>query len=177
MSVAKFKLFFLTVLLIFLFPHQGYPQEDRNLYTQGVKAAQRGELEFAFINFHLLLNNFPESKYRRECLFGTGEYYFSIADYRDAARVFSQFINDYPKSEAKPFAIAYLLNIAKKEGEEDLVEELKKELIGLEQLSLLFRDFKELQYVSALCKNYKALNFIDKIEIYIDDELFAEASF
>jgi len=177
MGTIKLRIFFFLVLFIFLIQYNGYSQEDKSLYLQATRAARSGKIDFAFMNFRKLLNEYPESKYRQQALFGTGEYYFSIGDYEDAVQSFNKFINSYPESEAKSFAIAYLLHIAKRKGEETVVEKLEKELIGFQQSSLLFRDFEELQYLSPLYKNYKALNFIDKIEIYIDNEIFAKISF
>ncbi len=147
------------------------------MYYQGIQAARKGKVDSAFLSFYRLINNFPDSEYLEQTLFGTGEYYYSIGDHSDAKRAFSQLIDNYPNSNARLFAIAYLLKIAEKGGKESELESLKEELIGSQQVSLLFRDFKERSYTSPFNKNYKALNFIDKIEIYIDDELFAKISF
>jgi tetratricopeptide (TPR) repeat protein len=175
--ITRLKIFLLITLVICLFQNKGYSQEGKNLYHQAVEAAARGEKDFAFMSFHMLLNDFPESEYYHQALFAVGEYYFSISNYNDAVQVFNQLIDDYPDSEAKPFALAYLLKIAQRQNKENLIDKFKKELIGWKQLSLLFRDFKELEYVSPLCKNYKVLNFIDKIVICIENETFVEISF
>lgn len=175
--IRKSRVLCFVFLLIFLFPHKGYPQADRNLYNRGIQAAREGKADSAFLHFNRLLNNFPGSEYTRQALFGTGEYYFSIGDYYDAKRTFDKLVDNYPESEARLYAIAYLIKIAEKEGKENETGKLKERLIGSQQVSLLFRDFKELSYISPLSRNYKALNFIDKIEIYIDGELFAKISF
>jgi outer membrane protein assembly factor BamD (BamD/ComL family) len=176
-TIARLKVILLLTLLIYLFQNRGYTQEGKHLYRQAVEAASKGEKDFAFMSFHMLLNDFPESTYYHQALFAVGEYYFSIGDYDDAFRMFNQLVDDYPDSESKPFALAYLIKLAQKQNKQDAVEKFKKELIGWKQLSLLFRDFKELKYVSPLCKNYKALNFIDEIAIYIENEPFVEISF
>ena len=173
----KLKTFLFLCLLIFLFPHKAFSQEDKNLYFQGLRAARSGERDFAFMYFHTLVRDFPESEYSKEALFAAGEYYFSLGDYYDAGRMFSRIIDDYPESLAKLFATAYLLKIAKNEQKESVVEKLKKDLIALQQVSLLFRDFKELRYLSPLRKSYKALYFINKIKILIDENIFAEIHF
>jgi outer membrane protein assembly factor BamD (BamD/ComL family) len=175
--IQKLRFFVLLFLFIFLFQYKGYAQEDRNLYYQGLRDARKGKVDSAFLTFHRLLNNFPDSEYRQHALFGAGEYYFWIDDYYDAKRMFNRFVNNYPESEARLYAIAYLIKMAEKEEKESELEKLKQELIGSQQVSLLFREFKEHTYTSPLNKNHKALNFIDKIEIYIDDEIFAKISF
>ncbi|MFC1658365.1 tol-pal system YbgF family protein [Candidatus Omnitrophota bacterium] len=170
-----------TVLLLFAFAfllqYKGYAQDGKRLYREGVAAAKKGEIDFAFISFHRLLLDFPESKYREQALFAVGEYYFSIGGYNDAVRHFTQLADDFPQAQNRPFALAYLLAMAKKSGTDDRVAQIEKELIGSQQLSLLFREFKEIQYTSALDKHYKALNFIDKILICVEDEPLAEISF
>jgi len=176
-TIAKLKVILLLALLIYLCQNIGYSQEGRYLYRQAVEAASKGEKDFAFMSFHMLLNDFPESPYYHQALFAVAEYYFSIRDYDDACGFFNQLVEDYPDSECKPFALAYLIKVAQKQNKQDVVDKFRKELIGWKQLSLLFRDFKELKYVSPLCKNYKALNFIDKIAIYIENEPFLEISF
>lgn len=173
----KLKIFIFLASLIFLFQHTGNSQEDRNLYYRGIQAARKGEIDSAFMAFYRLLNDFPDSKFHQQALFGAGEYYFSIGDYYDASRMFNQFVKNYSEAEARLYAIAYLIKMAEKEGKENELEKLRKGLIGSQQVSLLFRDFKEHNYTSALNKNYKALNFIDKIEIYIDGELFTKISY
>ncbi|MGD9014498.1 MAG: outer membrane protein assembly factor BamD [Candidatus Omnitrophota bacterium] len=176
-AITKLKVILLLALLIYLCQNISYSQEGRYLYRQAVEAASKGERDFAFMSFHMLLNDFPESPYYHQALFAVGEYYYSIGDYDDACRLFNQLIDDYPNSECKPFALAYLIKLAQKQNKQDRVDRFRKELIGWKQLSLVFRDFKELKYISPLYKNYKALNFIDKIAIFIENEPFLEISF
>lgn len=177
MNITKLKIFFIILLLIFLSPHRGDTQEDKKLYSQGIKAARSGDIDFAFMNFYRLLSIFPESEFSEDALFATGEYYFLIGDYYDAARTFNRFINNYPGSEAELFALIYLLEIAKIRGKEKLVKILEKEIVTSQRLAFLFRDFKEYKYLSPLFKSYKVVYFIDKVEFYIDGKLFTKISY
>ena len=129
------------------------------------------------MHFRKIICAFPESKYRENCLFAMGEYYFSISDYRDAASSFNKFINDYPKAKAKPFALAYLFKIAKREKNEKLQKELKHAIVSMQQLSLLFRDAKEHKYTSPLSKTYKVTYCIDKVEFHINGKLLTQISY
>lgn len=150
-----------------------YAQGDQDLYSQGVSASRRGETDFAFINFHALVETCPDSKYFEHALFSIGEYYFSVANYENAKNTFLKLINKFAKTKTKPFALVYLIEIAKRQNQEDLVKELEKQIIRYKQTSLIFRDFKEYRYVSGFSKRYKAVYFIDRIEIYINNELSA----
>jgi len=148
-------------------------QGDQDLYSQGVAAGRRGETDFAFMNFHALVETYPESKYFEHAFFSIGEYYFSVANYENAKITFLKLINKFPKTKTKPFALVYLMEMAKRQDQEGLVKELEKEIIRFKQTSLIFRDFQEHRYVSGFSKRYKAVYFIDRIEIYINNELSA----
>ncbi len=173
----KLSTFLLLVILTFAFLPKSYSQEDKNLYQKGIRAARKGNRDIAFINFHMLLNNFPESGHREQVLFAIGEYYFSIDNLNEAIKTFNQLINDYPDSAARPFATVYLLELSKKIKDKTTTEKLTKELITSQQVSLLFRDCKEVQYLSSLNKNYKVISFVDKIEFHVDEKIFLEISF
>ncbi len=174
---SKIKII-ITYTFIALLPlNTTFAQEDRNLYTKGIKAAQYGNMDFAFMNFHMFLNAYPGSKIASEVLFAMGEYHFANFNYRDATNAFGKIINDYPKSKTRIFTLVYLLEISRKQKNENLIKNLETEIASSQQIILLFREFKEYEYRSPLSKKYRAIHFIDKVEFYIDDEFFTEVSY
>lgn len=177
MEKKRLIILFMILLFIFLSCNVGYTQEEAQIYSRALEAIKSGDIDFAFLYFHSLLTNYPESKYTQEALFATGEYYFLIADYRDAAAAFIRFVGDYPNSKAKPFALAYLLKIAEKGSQESLVKNLENKIATLQRLSLLFRKFKEYKYRSPLYRKHRVIYYVDKVEFYIDGQLFAKISY
>ena len=173
----KFKILFVIILLVLLSWNSGNAQEERQLYSMAASAVKSGDLDTAFMHFRSLLENYPESKYRENPLFAIGEYYYLIADYSDAVKTFISFISDYPDSKGRQFALAYLLKIAQIRGEESLVKSLEEKIVTLRQLTLLFSDFKEYKYRSSLLKEHRVIYYIDKVEFYVDKELFAKISY
>ncbi len=171
------RVLFLLNFVFLNFIQNTYAQEDKTLYYQAIRNAKAGNPEFAFIDLYSLIEKFPESKFLKGALFATGEYYFSQADYRDARESFQRLINKFPLSEGVVFALVYMLEVAKKERDIEAIDRIKKEILTSQQLSLLFRDFKEYEYHSPLAKNYKAVYYIDRIEFYIDAGLFAEVPY
>ena len=168
------KILFVISSIVLLFCICVQAQEEPQIYSKAVQSAAAGDRDFAFMYFNSLLVNFPESKYNESALFATGEYYFMAADYYDALGAFNKFTANYPDSKNKVFALAYLLKIAEKEGQDALKKSLENKIVTLNQVSLLFRNFKEYKYKSPLCRKHKVIYYVDRVEFYIDGELFAK---
>jgi outer membrane protein assembly factor BamD (BamD/ComL family) len=177
MRVRLFAICIIAYGVILATPNTAYSKEDRKLYFQGMKAARGGELDFAFINFFRLVEFFPDSEFLEDALFATGEYYYLVKDYYDARRTFRRFVDEYPNSKSKIFALIYLLEIGRLKDRGEDVERLGREIVTSQQLSLLFRDFKEYSYVSAFSIKYKAVYYIDTVKFYRNDELFSEVRY
>ncbi len=167
----------IIALLLILIYGLGYAQDDKELYSKAVNAARTKDSGFAYMYFKEILSEFPDSRYRPEAIFASGEYYFSVNNYSYASEFFTRFVTDYPDSKAEIFALAYLLKIAEIRGQEASVKELKDLIINSKRLILVFKEFKVSRYNSALQNKYKAIYYIDKIEFYINGELFEKISF
>ncbi len=173
----KRKILFLVALSVFLCIFSVYAEESQRLFISGKKAAKAGDLNFAFMSLRSLLENFPDSPHKQEALFANAEYYFLIGAFTDARPAFIRFLLEYPDSKARPFVLLYLSKIAEAQGELSLTESLRQEIVTSQQLVLLFRDYKQFQYLSPLNRRHRAIHFIDRIEFYIDDDFFAQISY
>ena len=147
------------------------------VYSKGFEFAKAGYEDFAFMYYRDLLRNYPISKYREQALFATGEYYFRVSGFRDAAAAFRAFLDEYPDSKESLYAVAYLLNIAQRDQDAVSVQKLEKQIIDLQQVSFVFRETKEITYQSPLDQSYKVVMHIDKIEFYVEGKLFAKVSY
>jgi len=154
-----------------------YAKGGQLLYEAAQESVQNGDIDFAFMYFHSLLDYAGASLYYEQALFATGEYYWRINDFYNAEKSFMDFIKHYPHSKGLPFAIVYLLRINREAQNREVASDLRKKVIAFQQLSLLFSEFKELLYKSPLGLEYKALYFIDRVEIYINGELFEKIHF
>jgi outer membrane protein assembly factor BamD (BamD/ComL family) len=172
--MRKIRIILLVILLACLFTQGAYSEESQRLYHEGLNLARRGDMDFAFMRYQLLLENYPDAEFIEHVLFAVGERYFSMSDYYNAAMTFNEFINRYPESDALPFALIYLAKISRQAGKEDLATNFEKAVISFKQTSLLFTNYKEHTYVSSFYKKYKAVYFIDRVEIYINNELSAK---
>ena len=165
-----------VVLVIWLWS-SGMAPSASQVYSKAVKFAKAGQEYFAFMHYSSLLRNFPVSKYREQALFATGEYYYRMSGFDEAAKAFESFLREYPDSEDKLYALAYLLGISERQKINIPVEDIKKQIIKLYQVSFVFRESKELTFKSPLFRNYKTVIQIDRIEFYVEGELIAKVSY
>ena len=179
MKLKKIILTIFTNIIIstFLFCGACVAQSDEDLYEQALIASQEGEKDFAFMYLHALLQFSTASVYYKEALFATGEYYYAIGAYKNAEESFTELIASYPKTEAFPFAVAYLIRLNRRKQIITNANDLRKKVITFKRLSLLFSEFKELFYKSPLNTQHKAIYFIDRVEIYIEGRLFEKIYF
>ena len=173
----KTKIFFTVFWLVLFCSAALLAQEEKEIYLEAVSAAKAGDMNSAFMEFRSLLADYPGSKYTADSLFASGEYYFLTGNYKEAVSAFTRFIDEYPDSKPRLFAVIYLYKIAKKQEHESLLGNLKKEIVDFQQLILLFRDFKEYKYSSPLQKKYRAVYYIDQAEFYLNGELFEKILF
>ncbi|OGX26458.1 MAG: hypothetical protein A3J51_02790 [Omnitrophica WOR_2 bacterium RIFCSPHIGHO2_02_FULL_45_21] len=174
----KINKILLTVLLfILLIFNYGFARDDGQIYSMAIREVKADNIDFAFMYFRSLLRNYPDSKYAHDGSFAIGEYYFIAADYKNAAEAWSNFINDYPDSKGLPFALMYLLRVAGIRQDASLLEKLRTKIIGLKQLTFLFRESKGYTYKSPLRRKYRMIYYIDKVEFYVDDKLFEKVPY
>jgi len=151
-----------------------YCAEDSRLYKSGRKAARVDQRAFAFMDFRLLLETYPDSKFRQPALFAVGEYYLEIRNFADAEKMFQQFVRAYPDAEENIFALMHLFTISRQKGAFQEEARFKKEIAAAQRITLFFREYKIYRYRSALNRNYRAHCYIDRIEFYIDEEFLSE---
>ncbi len=171
------KILPIFLAFIILSPAYLYAQTPRSLYYKGRFLARSNDKNFAFFYFNRLARDFPDSKFAKESLFAVGEYYFVIRNYQDSASKFLEYINYYPESKVNLFSLMYLFKAAQTENNQEAAAEIEKKIFNFQQISLIFRDFKEYRYKTALDRELKAVYFIDKVEFYIDGQFFTKASY
>jgi len=171
------RIFIIFSLIITLCSPAAMAGEDARLYAQARKMAKSGQTDFAFMQYQAILRNYPKSRFTEQALFADGEYNFTIQDYAQAKTAFQAFLAQYPQSRGRLFALAYLWRITRAQNDEAAAKDFEKEMIAQKQVSLVFRDRKEYKYLSPLNHTFKAAIHIDKIEIYMEGELFAKISY
>ncbi len=157
-----------------LLPSPVWAAEDTVIYRQAQKAAKQKQEDIAYLRFDEILRKFPLSKYRPEALFAVGEYHCSISNYKQAQELFMNYLKIAADEPSRLFAFAYLYKIAGKLKDDKARQSFKKEIIALNQVSLVFRKYEKFDYTSPLGQKYTAKFHIDKIEFFLDQGGFVE---
>ncbi|MDP2654315.1 MAG: hypothetical protein Q8Q08_09815 [Candidatus Omnitrophota bacterium] len=151
--------------------------EDTVLHARAQKEAKEGQSDYAYLHYQAILRDYPRSRFSEPALFAVGEYYFFLPSTRSAKEAFSRFVGTYPDSEARLFALAYLLKIAYGKNDAAEIKALSNAIVNLKQVSLVFRDFKEFSYRSPMDLEHKAVFRIDRIEFFIGGKIFVELTY
>jgi len=152
-------------------------QDGKVLYLQAQEMVRNGDLDQAFMYFRSITEQSSDPEYIRRALFSLAEYYYLVGDSYDASRRFLEFVEIYPEATETFLAYIYLWQIAHHEQKYEQAEQFKTKLVSMQQLNLIFREFKKIDYTSGFLKKYRLFFYIDRLELYIHEELFAELSF
>lgn len=141
-------------------------------YYRILKEIRSTNIAFSFIKLKDYLREHPNSIYKAEIKFAMIEYYFQIKDYRDAVSELTEYIMDYSEGKNTIFAKAILYKILLEYKDEPLLLEKLKETFFSKSLFLIFSDVKAKCYRSILNNTYKVIDYVDKIEVFKNDEPF-----
>ena len=164
-------------MLTLFFSPLAFAGPDSQIYSKAVKLARSQQQDFAFMQFNRILRDFPKSKFREPALFACGEYYFDILNYQESNNLFNTLLNEFPNSKSKIFILAYLLKIAQAQRDEVLAKNLEQEIISSQKVGLVFKDYQEYKIKSPQNRWHKVIFRINKIEFFINENLFIEISY
>lgn len=164
----RFFTLFLTAICGFLFLSP--------LSQAAEKPKKKNSIEYdyrKFLNWRLRLLDKINEKERQNILFAISEYFFAEKDYGDAQRALREFISQSPVNISTLLANVYLYKIAKNYGREAELAAITKDLFQ-DRFVLLFEKFKKINYTSLWKNKYEVHYFRDRIEVFLNGELFEE---
>ena len=146
-------------------------------WKEAIGFAKQGENDFAFMDFQTILDDYPHSRYCLAAAFAQGEYYFLQNNLQMASDAFKNFYAQYPQHEEALIALAYLFQIAKIQKNPDDMEKYRDKAASFRQLTFIFNDKKSFKFLSGFQRKHKLVYYINKVELYVNDELFTEIPF
>ncbi|MBL7131380.1 MAG: outer membrane protein assembly factor BamD [Candidatus Omnitrophica bacterium] len=153
-------------------------------YRQANSFAKNKDYDVAFLKLRMLLNNNPRSPYAPKAAFTVAEYYFESGDYFDAIIAFRKYINAYPKDKGVIFAELMIYKMATQVNpnknipfnERYFLDSIRKKMFA-KPVFFIFTENKEIfSYRSAFDNIYSAFDYVDKVKVMRNDELFFELS-
>lgn len=162
---------FLSIILVFLNLSCVTSIKDTR-YCDAWEEARSGNIDFAFMKLNNYLREYPGTIHTKEIRFAICEYYFQIKDYRDAVYKLSEYIKDYPDDKTAIFAQALLYKIILEDNQQPHLIEKMKESFFSKSLFLIFSESKIKSYNSILNNTYEIADYVDKIEIFKNNDLF-----
>ncbi|MFC1645915.1 hypothetical protein ACFL2Y_01920 [Candidatus Omnitrophota bacterium] len=153
-------------------------------YREAISLAKNNNFDAAFAKLSSLLRDDPRSSYAPKAAFAMAEYYFGIDDYLDATVAFREYIKAYPKDEGVIFAELMIYKMVTQINpnknipfsERYFLENIRKKMFDKPVFFIFAKNKEGLTYRSALGNIYSAVDYIDKVTIMRNDELFFELS-
>jgi len=161
-----------SVLFLALLNLSCVTSAEQNRYREIIREAKTGNIDFAFVKLNSYLKEFPDSLHIAQARFAVCEYYFQIKDYRSAIYKLRDYIIDFPEKEATIFAQLLLYKILSEYKKEPALTEKIKESFFSKSVFFVFSDAKVKYYKSSLNNIYRILNYVDKIEVFKNNDLF-----
>lgn len=148
--------------------------EAARAFSNGVRFARGGQMDFAHMEFRAILKDHPRSRFYSPALFAAGEYFFLMGNHAEARAAFQDYAARDPEASSKMIALAFLWKIADIEKDEAAAGQAVREIVNIKQVSLVFRKSQEYQYLSPMNQHYLAVVHIDHIDIFAGGKLFVE---
>jgi outer membrane protein assembly factor BamD (BamD/ComL family) len=168
----KRKIFYLPVIFIILLNLSCATTSIEAQYKDILREARLGNTDFTFMKLTNYLSSYPDSAHAPEVEFALAEYYYQTQNYRDAIDALTRHIKDYSDSKSRVFAYALLYRLLSEyKLEPQLIAKIKQNLFS-NSLLLIFSQSKTKYYKSIFNNTYKIVDYIDKIEIFKNNELF-----
>ena len=146
-------------------------------WREAIGLAKEGENDFAFMDFKTVLDDCPGSRHCVAAGFAQGEYYFLQNNLAMARDEFKNFYAQYPRHQEALVALAYLFQIAKIQRHTDDMKAYRSKAASFRQLTFIFNDKKLFKFLSGFQRQHKLVYYINKVELYVNGQLFTEIPF
>lgn len=172
----KIKIINFLVIIFTFFSASCATLSKESEYHVILKEIKAGDIDFSFVRLKNFLKEHPDSIYKPEIKFAICEYYFQVKDYHDAIEELTAYILDYPNGKRAVFAKAILYKILLDYRDEPMLLGKLKDNFFFTPVFFIFSDTKIKYYRSILNNDYKITEYVNKIEVFRNNELFFEVT-
>jgi outer membrane protein assembly factor BamD (BamD/ComL family) len=147
-----------------------------NRYFSILNEIRSENINFGFMKLSNYLRDNPGTRHTQDIRFSKAEYYLQIQDYYDAANELNAYITDFPNGINTIFAYCLLYKISSEYPEDpEFIVALKEKFFN-KSLFLVFSESKTKSYKSALNNEYKIVEYVDRIEVFKNNEPFIKVT-
>ncbi len=170
------KKIFLILLFLLLAINPVFANDESEIIDAANLSARSNDLDFAFLYYRSIMNDYPKSKYIPVSLFAQGEYYFLNTSYKESQTLFQSYIEKSANKEGKLFAFVYLSKIAKIQKNGAELKKLRPELLVLCRDATVSKKLAKYAYRSPLHRSHEAAYEGNEIFFTVDGKHFARIS-
>ncbi|MDD5552777.1 MAG: hypothetical protein PHE18_02775 [Candidatus Omnitrophica bacterium] len=173
------------VLLVFLFAFTSFgfsfdlsffdfPTLQEAAYYDALQDVKEGHHDYAYIKLREYVRERPRPDREKKARFSMAEYLLEIKNYRDAIKQLAGYLEDYPDDPSRVFAQALLYKaLTDFKQDPELIERIKLNFFS-RSLFLIFSESKSIEYESIFKNVYRITEYVDRIEIFKNNELFLD---
>ena len=148
-----------------------------SVWQDAVEEVNQGAYDFAYMDFRTILETSPDSPYALRSQFALGEYFFIEKNLPLAAGEFKNFCSLYPHREEALIALVYLFKMAQMENKSGVMKKYRSQIASFGQHNFIFNEKKSFKFKSAFQRRYRLITSLNKVELYVNNQLFTEVSF
>lgn len=139
---------------------------------EALQEARAKNFDYAFLKLQEYLREYPASRHTKEVKFAIAEHYLLTKNYTQAIPALSDYVIEFASDNSSLFARMLLYKaLSDYNVEAALVEKIKESFFS-KSLFLLFSESKTRRYTSLLYNVYKIIDYVDRIEVHKNNELF-----
>lgn len=155
-------------------------EADDSAHSRLISARQsvRENPDFAFMDYTMLVHDYPESVEASEAAFGIGEYYFDRRNYSAAADAFKKFLSRSSGRVEELAGLAFLVKSAELAGDKELrgtAEDTLKQRLSAKHFFMLFEDKRVQSWRSPFGRDLVIREFVDRLEVTLNGSPFYTA--
>ncbi|MFH1776902.1 MAG: hypothetical protein ABH952_05015 [Candidatus Omnitrophota bacterium] len=178
MKIRNQKFTLLLTLALIFFTASGFTINFKasKAFKEGKSEYINGNVPYALLNLRYVLYTYPSSVCSKNAEFGLGECYFELLSYQKSFEHFENYLAAYPDDLNNICAKIYILKITSTSPAnlklfQSYTNKVKKELYD-KPFFLAYQDYKGKILITPLGNKFEFREYVNRIEIYKNDQLF-----
>jgi len=145
---------------------------EQKKFHDAAKEARDGNADFAFMQFSEYLREHPQTLHTKDIKFAIAEYHLNVKSYRQAIPLLDKYLIDYAGDPRAVIAKVLLYKALSEFKDDPWVAQNARETFFEKSVFLVFSESKVRRYKSLLNNDYEIIDYVDRVEVFRNGELF-----